>query len=28
MVAKDLKTAQRHALLKEHGHDVAVARQH
>lgn len=28
MVAEDLKTAQRHALLKLHGHDVAVARQH
>lgn len=25
MVAKDLKVAQRHALLKEHGHDVSIA---
>ena len=25
MVANDLKVAQRHAFLKEHGHDVAVA---
>jgi GDPmannose 4,6-dehydratase len=28
MVEEDLKAAQRHALLKQHGHDVAVARQH
>jgi GDPmannose 4,6-dehydratase len=28
MVAEDLKTAQRHALLKQHGHEIAVARQH
>ncbi len=28
MVAEDLKVAQRHALLKQHGHEVAVARQH
>jgi GDPmannose 4,6-dehydratase len=28
MVAEDLKAAQRHALLKKHGHDLAVARQH
>jgi GDPmannose 4,6-dehydratase len=27
MVAEDLKVAQRHALLKAHGHDVAVARE-
>ena len=27
MVAEDLKIAQRHALLKAHGHDVAVARE-
>ncbi|MDQ6981428.1 MAG: GDP-mannose 4,6-dehydratase [Mariprofundus sp.] len=27
MVAVDLKAAQRHALLKEHGHDVAVAHE-
>ncbi len=26
MVAEDLKAAQRHALLKKHGHEVAVAR--
>ncbi|WP_029408450.1 GDP-mannose 4,6-dehydratase [Thiomicrorhabdus sp. Milos-T2] len=25
MVAEDLKVAQRHALLKEHGHDIAVS---
>jgi len=25
MVAEDLKVAQRHALLKEHGHDIPVA---
>jgi GDPmannose 4,6-dehydratase len=28
MVAEDLKIAQRHALLKDNGHEVAVARQH
>ena len=28
MVAEDLKAAKRHALLKKHGHEVAVARQH
>jgi GDPmannose 4,6-dehydratase len=28
MVAEDLKMAQRHALLKDNGHEVAVARQH
>jgi GDPmannose 4,6-dehydratase len=28
MVEEDLKAAQRHALLKQHGHDIAVARQH
>jgi GDPmannose 4,6-dehydratase len=28
MLAEDLKAAQRHALLKQHGHDIAVARQH
>jgi len=28
MVAEDLKAAKRHALLRQHGHDVAVARQH
>jgi GDPmannose 4,6-dehydratase len=28
MVAEDLKAAQRHALLKQHGHDLPVARQH
>jgi GDPmannose 4,6-dehydratase len=27
MVAEDLKSAQRHAFLKAHGHDVAVARE-
>lgn len=27
MVAKDLKAAQRHALLKRHGHDVVVAQE-
>ena len=27
MVAEDLKAAQRHALLKEHGHDVPVAHE-
>ena len=27
MVAEDLKVAQRHALLKSHGHDVAVAQE-
>lgn len=27
MVAEDLKVAQRHALLKAHGHDVAVAQE-
>ncbi len=27
MVAEDLKAAQRHAFLKAHGHDVAVARE-
>lgn len=27
MVAEDLKAAQRHALLKAHGHDVAVAQE-
>jgi len=25
MVAEDLRAAQRHALLKAHGHDVAVS---
>jgi GDPmannose 4,6-dehydratase len=25
MVAEDLKAAQRHALLRAHGHDVAVS---
>jgi len=25
MVREDLKVAQRHALLKEHGHDLPVA---
>ena len=25
MVAEDLKVAQRHALLKNHGHDIAVS---
>jgi GDPmannose 4,6-dehydratase len=25
MVAEDLKVAQRHALLQEHGHDVPVS---
>jgi len=25
MVAEDLKVAQRHALLKEHGHDISIA---
>ena len=28
MVAEDLKIAQRHALLKDHGHVMVVARQH
>jgi GDPmannose 4,6-dehydratase len=28
MVAEDIKIAQRHALLKDNGHEVAVARQH
>ena len=28
MVAEDLKIAQRHALLKEHGHGIAVATEH
>ncbi len=27
MVAEDLRAAKRHALLKQHGHEVAVARQ-
>jgi len=27
MVAADLKVAQRHALLKKHGHDVAMAHE-
>lgn len=27
MVAEDLKAAQRHALLKAHGHEVAVAQE-
>jgi GDPmannose 4,6-dehydratase len=27
MVAEDLKAARRHAFLKAHGHDVAVARE-
>jgi GDPmannose 4,6-dehydratase len=27
MVAEDLKAAQRTALLRRHGHDVAVARE-
>jgi GDPmannose 4,6-dehydratase len=27
MVAEDLKAAQRHALLRAHGHDVAVSRE-
>ena len=28
MVVEDLKTAQSHALLRQHGHNIAVARQH
>jgi len=27
-VVEDLKTAQSHALLRQHGHNIAVARQH
>jgi len=27
MVAADLKSAQQYALLKKHGHDVAVAHE-
>ncbi len=28
MVSEDLKTAQRHALLRAHGHEVSVSREH
>jgi GDPmannose 4,6-dehydratase len=28
MVEEDLKAAHRHALLKQHDHDIAVSRQH
>jgi len=28
MVAEDLKAAKRHALLRQHGHETAMARQH
>ena len=28
MVAEDLKVAQRHALLRAHGHDVQISREH